>query len=118
MKPLDLTQFTGSTPGKWTYHDLPGDDWCISTGPDDQISVVAPNLKPKEKDGILIAAAPDLLAECKRLKTELKAATNLIYDSRNLFCDSHPGSSIWWTQEVNKLLNRIRIFFDQPSENN
>lgn len=72
-KPLDLSIFNGHTPGPWSAHagdPDEGHDCYEIRRAGEYIASVAWQLRT---DAALIAAAPDLLAEVKRLRAENEA---------------------------------------------
>lgn len=67
--PLDLAQFDGHTPGPWHTHD--GARMPVVVRSDDERTVVMcydHDGQDEEANAALIAAAPSLLAECRRLR--------------------------------------------------
>jgi len=66
VRPLDLAAFDGHTPGPWRAMSGPGVAPCIAGGE----IVVAAVMSDSAPNAALLAAAPDLLAEVKRLQQE------------------------------------------------
>jgi hypothetical protein len=73
-KPLDLSQFEGHTPGPWETATNPDHkEAVIYAGLRGIASVWAiPNSQDYKANALLIAAAPALLAECKRQREQIK----------------------------------------------
>lgn len=68
---LDLTQFEGHTPGPWWYDDY--GTYIFTKGKNQMVGETrgtGANL-PQEINGRLLASAPELLAEVKRLREAL-----------------------------------------------
>ena len=75
---LDLSQFDGHTPGPWKYTEKVGHPhrFVIGTNepigsPGDKFVVAYVVGMDSDANGRLIAAAPELLAEVKRLREQL-----------------------------------------------
>jgi|TARA_R110002051_G_C8701729_1_gene494467 hypothetical protein len=88
---MNTDEYDGHTPGPWVYNRLNSkgqynliapDDWAIDMMAYDCIT--AEDKGMKEQDMSLIAAAPDLLAEVKRLREAfITAVRHLDVESRN-----------------------------------
>ena len=82
---LDLTQFTGHTPGPWVAGRRPehGHAAWVDDSTEDIICTVANKPKGKmaecDANARLIAAAPDLLAEVERLRSFVEIARKVPY---------------------------------------
>lgn len=85
-EPLDLSIFDGHTPGPWRFIDTGvcgaysqiygGDNACVAAAEfeyDDMDGEAMPVMRVSMRDALLILAAPDLLAEVKRLRAEVEA---------------------------------------------
>lgn len=84
--PLNLDEFTGHTPGPWHQGDGhgTGKGYAICSGPQILAKVNGNgypagigNAPESDANAALIAAAPDILEECKRYRAALEAVRNL-----------------------------------------
>lgn len=100
---LDLSAFEGHTPGPWKVRKTSTHTAVDSVAdPKDPYTVLIDSLtgdkamdRQFRTDARLIAAAPALLAECKRLQASeaaLREALHSAYDANYRPVWSHPGS--------------------------
>jgi hypothetical protein len=72
---MNTEQFDGHTPGPWWIDEVSDnghkDTWLMGNFPQDDMLLCMEFAESNEADVRLIAAAPDLLAEVKRLREEL-----------------------------------------------
>ena len=84
---LDLTRYDGHTPGPWRWHGLESRAEIVSLNNayhDDilKISDAWFDNPPDKKDAVLLADAPELLAELKRLRRLLLTINKvLLFDT-------------------------------------
>ena len=84
QKPLDLAQFEGHTPGPWSANvSDPQWDGEIRMGNGLPIATPRQGAHNADANTLLLAAAPALLAECRRQREELDVLLKL-YDQRTL----------------------------------
>ena len=74
---LDLNQFTGFTPGPW---HISADNNDVENVNDAGVCALYAD-ESSQANAKLIAAAPELLTECKRLRADLDAAMAFIRDN-------------------------------------
>ena len=96
MSKLNLNEFEGHTPGPWYVDDAPDVKHPSVVLADDGATIVAEAMTVVAEqhdagaNAQLIAAAPDLLAEVKRLRERLDLAERYIIEptlTRNYFAD-------------------------------
>ena len=92
IEPLDLSTFTGFTPGPWAafnrdgeYLDESGLGWDVIGPPE---SSMDRGQFERGADARLIVAAPDLLAECRRLRAELASMKDAESEQHSKRCDA------------------------------
>jgi len=76
---MNTEQFDGHTPGPWWIDEVSDnghkDTWLMGNFPQDDMLLCMEFAESNEADVRLIAAAPDLLAEVKRLRQAFLIAT-------------------------------------------
>jgi hypothetical protein len=99
-KQLDLTQFEGHTPGPWRFEVTPqkvrniepriATAWSQEDGRNNAYMLIQ-----TDRNAALLAAAPDLLAECKRLRSENARLRETLHSIEQ---SAHPDADIPHTE--------------------